>query len=41
MNNNELTDNDFKQLKYILKSIYDIESIPKRPFNISSSIEVI
>ncbi len=41
MNNNEVTEEDYKQLKYILKSIYDIESIPKNPFSISLSIEVI
>lgn len=36
-----MTEEDFKQLKYIIKSIYDIESIPKHPFNISSVLVVI
>ncbi len=41
MNSNEITKEDYKQLKYVIKSIYDIESIPKTPFNISSDIQVI
>ena len=30
-NNNEITVEDYKQLKNVIKSIYDIESIPKTP----------